>query len=147
MIGVLATLGGATGAGAGAVAGRVVNLSRSATFVLDLVPTMIMAATGWTTGPDTGAATGAGWTTGGAGRNGDCGNLGKFKGMVRFTEQPIYSPRLARRTMIKGLAESLLLAAALAMISFTPLSYGVPDNTLSPSQKINTCLLYTSRCV
>ena len=141
VIGVLATLGGATGAtGAGAWAGSagVVSLSISATFVLDLVPTMIMAATGWTTGPDTGAATGAGWTTGGAGRNGDCGNLGKFKGMVRFTEQPIYSPRLARRTMIKGLAESLLLAAALAMISFTPLSYGVPDNTLSPSQKINT---------
>ena len=40
--------------------------------------------------------------------------------------------------MINGRAESLFLAAALAMISFTPLSYGVPDNTPSPSQKIKT---------
>jgi len=93
----------------------------SVIFVEVLVPTMISAGTGAGAGAGGGGLAALAATGGGSGFGGG-GNFGKFSGNDRFTEQPRYSPRYARKTKMNGACALLLRAAALVMIFFTPAS-------------------------
>lgn len=80
---------------AGTVVVVVVTFAGGGRLVEDLLPTMIKAGTGFTMGPLTGGAGGGTLVTTGAGGGagaGGGGNFGKLSVLVRFTEQPRYSP-------------------------------------------------------